>query len=156
MDIPLKQYWEVLARHIKPQKLRFLLLVALGVAASGSLVSKALGSRVGEGKRTVATGVSVGVILLLLVAPNLRAARADPQRKLDWRGVAQFFDAVALEGEPVLVPNLWPQICLDYYLQDLGRSVEFVNLWESSTLGEGAVAERSRGWLLTAGFQKKK
>ena len=141
--------------YTSPSLPAFLLLVALGVAASGSLVSKALGSRVGEGKRTVATGVSVGVILLLLVAPNLRAARADPQRKLDWRGVAQFFDAVALEGEPVLVPNLWPQICLDYYLQDLGRSVEFVNLWESSTLGEGAVAERSRGWLLTAGFQKK-
>ena len=29
MDLPLKQYWELLARHIKPQKLRFLLLTAL-------------------------------------------------------------------------------------------------------------------------------
>jgi 4-amino-4-deoxy-L-arabinose transferase-like glycosyltransferase len=133
----------------------FLLLVALGITASGELVGKALGSRIGEGKRKVATWVSVGVILLLFVAPNLRAARADPQRKLDWRGVAQFFDAVALEGESVLVPNLWPQICLDYYLQGLGRSVEFVNLWESSSRAEGAVAERSSGWLLTAGFQKK-
>jgi 4-amino-4-deoxy-L-arabinose transferase-like glycosyltransferase len=132
----------------------FLLLVALGVTAAGHLVGRALGNQMGETKRKVVTWVSVGVILLLFVAPNLTAARVDPHRKLDWRGVAQFFDAVALEGEPVLVPNLWPQICLDYYLQDLGRDVEFVNLWESSTLAERALAERPKGWMLTAGFQK--
>jgi len=132
----------------------FLLLVAVGVTAAGSLVGRALGKRMGEAKRTVVTWVSVGVMLLLFVAPNLTAARVDPHRKLDWRGVAQFFDAVALEGEPILVPNAWPQICLGHYLQDLGRDVEFVNLWESSTRAEREVAARPRGWMLTAGFQK--
>jgi hypothetical protein len=98
--------------------------------------------------------VTAGVLLALFVVPNIGAARADPYRKLDWRGVARFFDAVALEDEPVLATNLWPQVCLGHYLQDLGRSVEIVNVWESSTRAERAIAERPRGWLLTAGFQK--
>ena len=140
--------------YTSPALPAFLLLVALGVTACGKLVSKVLGKSLSMAKRTAVTWVSAGVILLVFVAPNLAAARADPHRKLDWRGVARFFDAVALEGEPVLTPNLWPQICMSYYLQDLGRSVEFVNLWESSELGEQVVAEWPRGWLLTAGYQK--
>jgi len=132
----------------------FLLLAAVGIAASGELASKALGGKIGASKRTAMVWVTAGVLLALFVVPNIGAARADPYRKLDWRGVARFFDAVALEDEPVLATNLWPQVCLGHYLQDLGRSVEIVNVWESSTRAESAIAERPRGWLLTAGFQK--
>ena len=132
----------------------FLLLVAVGIVAPGQLVSQALAGKLGEPKRRALTWMLAGAILLIVAAPNLAAAREHPYFKLDWRSVAKFFDSVALEDEPVLVANAWPQICLDYYLQDLGRHVEFVNLWESSAVGERAVAERKRGFLLTAGFQK--
>ena len=132
----------------------FLLLVALGIAAIAEMAGRMIGHSRPQAIQRLVTWVTAAGLLLLFVAPNLTAARVDPHRKLDWRGVAQFFDAVALEGEPVLVPNLWPQICLGYYLQDLGRDVEFVNLWESSALGEREVAERPRGWMLTAGFRQ--
>lgn len=132
----------------------FLLLVALGITASGEFATRALGHETGEKKRAAVRWLWVGIILLVVVAPNLTAARVDPYRRLDWRWVAQFFDSVALEGEPILVANTWPQVCLDYYLKDLGREVEFVNLKEWPPLGERVVAERPRGWMLTAGFQK--
>ena len=35
MNIPLKQYWDLLARHIKPQKGRFLLLTVLLLSSIG-------------------------------------------------------------------------------------------------------------------------
>ena len=92
--------------------------------------------------------------ILLLAAPNVGAARTAPYDKLDWRGIAEYFDAVALEGEPVVVPNEWPKICLDYYLRPLGREVEFVKIWEQADLGDKVVAQRERGWLLTAGYRK--
>jgi hypothetical protein len=133
----------------------FLLLVALGIAAIADTAGRMIGHSRQQGIQRLVTWVTATGLLLLFVAPNLTAARVDPYRKLDWRGVAQFFDAVALEGEPVLVPNLWPQICLGYYLQDLGRDVEFVNLRESPTLAERVLTEWSKGWMLTAGFQKK-
>jgi hypothetical protein len=132
----------------------FLLLVALGVAGIAELASRIVGDGRHQSAGNVVKWVTAVAVLLVLAGPNVSAARTDPHRKADWRGVAEFFDAVALEDEPILVANIWPQICLNHYLQDRGRSVEFVNLWESSKVAERAVAERSRGWLLTAGFQK--
>ncbi len=96
----------------------------------------------------------VVILLLAAVAPNIKAARRDPWRKLDWRGVAAFFDAMAIEGEPVIVPNAWPEICLRHYLRRRHREVEFISAWERVDLAAAAVADRSQGWLLTAGYQK--
>jgi uncharacterized membrane protein len=141
--------------YTSPALPAFLLLVALGIAAIAEMAGRMVGRSQRETPRRMVSWVTAAVLMLLFVAPNLTAARVDPHRKLDWRGVARFFEGVALEGEPVLVANLWPQICLDYYLQDSGRNVEFVNLWESETLAEREVAARPRGWLLTAGFQKR-
>jgi 4-amino-4-deoxy-L-arabinose transferase-like glycosyltransferase len=132
----------------------FLLLVALGVAGIAELASRIVGDGRHQTAGNMLKWVTASALLLVLAGPNLSAARTDPHRKADWRSVAEFFDALALEDEPILVANIWPQICLNHYLQDRGRSVEFVNLWESSKVAEQAVAERSRGWLLTAGFQK--
>lgn len=138
----------------------FLLLVAFGIAASADLLAKGisrLDSRQASSvtRRTVISWGLVGVLLLVFVAPNLTAAQTDPYRKLDWRGVAQFFDEVAIDGEPVIVPNAWPLVCLDYYLRERGRTVEFISAWESKKIGKSIVAERQQGWLLTAGFRKK-
>ncbi len=132
----------------------FLLLVALGIAASAEFLSKTVATRLPKAKQNGVKGVATAVMLLLFVAPNLSAARTDPYRKLDWRGVAHFFDALALEDEPVVIPNGWPEICLGYYLEELGRPVEFVSAWETVALAESLVAERQRGWLLTAGFRR--
>ena len=141
-------------RYTTPALPAFLLLVALGIAAIAEMAGRILSRSKQPTTQQLVTWVTAAVLVLVFVAPNLSAARVDPYRKLDWRGVAQFFDAVALEGEPVLIPNSWPQICLGYYLQDLDRSVEFVNLRESSALGDREVAERSKGWMLTAGFRQ--
>lgn len=134
----------------------FLLLVAVGISTAARWVGNALASRRWPApiRATAGTRVAAGLILLLLVAPNLRAAMKDPYRKLDWREVARFFDSVALEGEPVVVPNGWPQICLDHYLRELGATVEFVTVWESVELAEAAVDKYPHGWLLTAGFRR--
>ena len=132
----------------------FLLLTAMGIAAVAELVGRQADRSSREGLRKIVIWVTAAVLLLLFVSPNIAAARVDPYRKLDWRGVAQFFDAVALEGEPIIIPNSWPQICLGYYLRDLGRPVQFLNLFESVATGRSVVAETPRGWLLTAGFRR--
>lgn len=134
----------------------FLLLVALGITAFGVLAEKVVVGRLQESKCAGLKWATVGILLLLFVAPNATAARQHPNLKADWRGVARFFDTVALEGEPVLVTNGWPKVCLEHYLQELGRTAEFINLRETADLGEKEVAKRSKGWLLTAGFQKRK
>ncbi|MEM7587326.1 MAG: glycosyltransferase family 39 protein, partial [Acidobacteriota bacterium] len=139
-------------RYTSAGLLPFLLLTAMGLVALAERIGQRLAKR--ASRRQVAAWVTSLAVALLLVAPNLEAARQDPFRKLDWRGVAQFFDAIALDDEPVLIPNGWPQLCLDHYLQELDRSVEFVTIWESAELGEQAVTERQRGWLLTAGFRR--
>ena len=137
-------------RYTSPALPAFLLLAALGIKALAELAAR----RVPQSGRTWVRWVAAGVLLSAFGLPNVQAARADPQRKLDWRGVARFFDQLALEGEPVVVPNAWPEICLDHYLRQLGREVEFHSVWESAARGEAAVAERPMGWLLTAGFRR--
>lgn len=137
----------------------FLLLVAVGIfgcarwAVAG--VEFLRRERWAEGPRNIATWSAVGGLLLTAVAPNVEAALKDPQRKADWRGVARFFDAMAIDGEPVVVPNAWPEVCLDYYMKERGRTVQFISAWESADLAQEAVDARPHGWLLTAGFHRK-
>jgi hypothetical protein len=130
------------------------LLVAVGIVVVAKLAGRLLGRRKLEPAREFLTVVAAGALLVLFAAPNVASARLDARTKLDWRGVAQFFDAVALEDEPILIPNTWPQICLGYYLQELGRDATFLNLWESSEKGDAFVETTPRGWMLTAGFRK--
>ena len=132
----------------------FVLLTALGVlslADVGAPYVRRVLPRLSGG--AAAQGIA-GAIVLLLIAPNVTAALADPQRKLDWRGVAEFVDDLVLDGESILVPNEWPKTCLDYYLRNRGRVIEFVSIWETAALGEREVAARDTGWMLTAGFRK--
>ena len=91
--------------------------------------------------------------MILFVAPNVDAARTDPQRKLDWRGVAAFVEEIAVDGEPIVVANAWPKICLGHYLRDSNRTFRFVDLEESVAMGESVVESKKQGWLLTAGFR---
>ncbi len=132
----------------------FLLLVAVGIVVVAKLVGRLLGRKKLEPAREFLTLVAAGTLLGLFAGPNLASARLDAHSKLDWRGVARFFDEVALEDEPILIPNSWPQICLGYYLQELGRDPTFMNLWESSEIGDTTVEKIPRGWLLTAGFRR--
>jgi len=132
----------------------FLLLVAVGIVVLAKLAGKLLGRKKLEPAREVLTVVAAGALLVLIAGPNVASARLDPYRKLDWRGVAHFFDQVALEDEPILIPNRWPRICLGYYLRELGRDATFLNLLESSEKGDSNVEATPRGWLLTAGFRK--
>ena len=132
----------------------FLLLAASGIVflAQGS-TAMVLRGRGPAGRRVVGTVMTV-LLLGALAAPSVVAARVDPQRKLDWRGIAHFFDEIALPGEPILMGNDWPLICLGYYLRDLDREVRWVNLWESAETGATVVQQTPGGWLLTAGFRK--
>ena len=133
----------------------FLLLLTLGIIAIAETFARnRFALKLEPRYRNLLSLLIVSGLVLFFVAPNLGPARADPYRKLDWRAVAEFFDEVALEDEPIVVPNDWPKICLDHYLEQLGRSVEFVSAWESADLGQSIVDERERGWLLTAGFRR--
>ena len=132
-----------------------LVLTGVGFVVLGQLAGR-LAARV-TSRDHAATVISwlVSVVLLLVIAaPNLRAAREDPHEKLDWRGIARFFDEIALDDEPVLIANDWPQVSLGHYLDEMNRPTEFVKLWESAERGKRAVAERERGWLLTAGYKR--
>lgn len=132
----------------------FLLLVAVGIVVVAKWVGRLLGRKRLEPASEFLTVVAAGALLVLFAGPNVASARLDAHTKLDWRGVARFFDEVALEDEPILIPNSWPQICLGYYLQELGRDATFLNLRESSEKGDEFVERTPRGWMLTAGFRK--
>ena len=133
----------------------FLLLTALGLVGlslfAGSLVHRVIKAA----PETPITVVTLVALLAALVAPNLSAARNDPQRKPNWRGVANFVRTTATEGEPIIIPNMWPQICLEYYLERQGTTANFVNAWESPERGQAAVDEYPTGWMITAGFRKR-
>lgn len=132
----------------------FLLLVATGIVVVANLVGRLLVRKRLEPAREFVTVAAAVALLSIFAGPNLASAGLDARTKLDWRGVAQFFDEVALEDEPILIPNPWPQICLGYYLQEMGRDATFLNLWESSEKGDAFVETTPRGWMLTAGFRK--
>lgn len=132
----------------------FVLLMAAGIVFPATWLTSRPPGTGWQAKRPLATGLVTALLLAVLAAPNVIAARADAQRKLDWRGVAHFFDEIALDNEPILMGNTWPEICLGYYLRDLDRRARFINLWESSARGEEVVERTPRGWLLTAGFRK--
>lgn len=132
----------------------FVLLVAWGMIAIARLAASLSGRYLRIRHPSVVEWAVAVVVLILLAGPNVLASRADPYRKLDWRGVAAFFDRIALDNEPILMGNTWPEICLGFYLRQLGRDAEFVNLWESATTGQAIVDETPQGWLLTAGFRK--
>lgn len=132
----------------------FLLLATAGIVAIARGLPRLLPAKPSVGIQTVARWLGAGVLVALFVAPNLGAARRDPYRKADWRGVAETIDTLALPGEAVLAANAWPEVCLGHYLRQRGRDLEIVNLWERVDLAETAVAERASGWLLTAGFRR--
>jgi hypothetical protein len=132
----------------------FLLLVALGVVAVAHRLARVLAARTPGSQARAATWSLICALLLAVAAPNVVAARNDPYSKLDWRAVAEFFDQVAISGEPILIANDWPKISLGHYLQQRGLEVEFVSLWESAERGAAEVEARGRGWLLTAGYRK--
>jgi mannosyltransferase len=141
-------------RYTSPALPAFLLLVAVGIVATSELVVRLVGRKMSPEGRNVVTAAGCAVLVLLVVAPNVDAAQADPYRKLDWRGVAGFVKDIAIDGEPIVVPNLWPKICLGYYLRDSQRDLPFKVLKESVERGEWVVGRTPRGWLLTAGFRE--
>ena len=132
----------------------FLLLAALGVAACAELSSRVVTRKLSAGVRQWVTWAAAGVMILLFVAPNVSAARTDPHRKLDWRGVAALIQEIVIDGEPVVVANAWPQTCLGYYLRDSERDFQFINLQELVSTGQEVVDGTDQGWLLTAGSRK--
>ncbi len=132
----------------------FLLLVSVGVVtlgAVGASVARRVASRAPERVLQVAAWA---VALGLAVFPNVGPALAEPHHKLDWRGIAEVIDEIVLPGEPILVSTDWPIVCLGHYLDQRGRDIEFVKIWERSDLGQEAVDQRERGWMLSAGFRQ--
>lgn len=132
----------------------FLLLVGMGLTSLAGLPGLILGSRLKGTGRQILHWTAAGVLILIFVAPNLGAAHTDPRRKLDWRGVADFFNEIAVDGETIVVANAWPEISLGYHLRYTGRSYEFVDVDESVAAAQAVVEEAPWGWLLTAGFRK--
>lgn len=127
----------------------FVLLTALGAVRLGQSVSRWLRS---SPTRAAPVGTALALLLCLgLALPNLPAARSQPWLKPDWRGLAELVREIALPGEPIIVPNFWPQITLGHYL---GDETPFVLAWESAERGQGIVDEHETGWLLSAGFRK--
>jgi hypothetical protein len=132
----------------------FLLLVALGMGSLSQLLGRWIGDRTtGRVHQPVAWFIAAA-LLLVLAAPNWAAARTDSYRKLDWQGVAAFFEEIAIEGEPIVVPNSWAEICLGYYLRDSERDFPFLRIEESVSWGQKILDSTPRGWLLTAGFRR--
>ena len=132
----------------------FLLLVGVGIVALGELAGRLISGRNGTRRRQMITGIAAGALVLAVAAPNLQAARSDPYKKLDWRGIAQFFERIAIDGESIVIGNRWPQICLGHYLEGSSFDHPFIDVQESVADAEAVVASRPHGWLLTAGFRE--
>ncbi len=131
----------------------FLLLGALGAYGLAELSARLTAGRLSERAQRLTAALVTVALLLVFVSPNITAARADPHRKLDWRGVATFMEEIAIDGEPIVIANKWPETCLGYYLQGSDRDLEFIDLEESVARGQRMVDRYPRGWLMTAGFR---
>ena len=135
----------------------FLLLATLGIvglAVLGERLARRFTANLPALASRALQPALVVAALVVVVLPNIGPALADPHDKLDWRDIAGYVDRMVLPGEPLVVSTDWPIICLGHYLEQRGREVEFVKIWERSDLGQEVVAERQRGWLLSAGVRK--
>lgn len=131
----------------------FVLLAAAGaVAVSQALPRLVLRQRSIRWQAPL-SWVGAAAVVWLVAAPNVAAARFEPYQKLDWREIASFFEENALNGETILVPNNWSELCLGYYLRNSSMRLTFVDIRESVPRAEQVLATLDRVWLLTAGYR---
>jgi hypothetical protein len=88
------------------------------------------------------------LVLTALARETLPAARTEPFRKLDWRGIAASLRENARPGDAVLAAEPWSEVSLRYYLGNTMR----VTAVPSVALADVLVQRKQGTWLVSAGY----
>ncbi len=96
----------------------------------------------------------LAALLVLLLAPAWRAARAEPQEKPDWRGVAELIGRLASPDEPVIARGRWATTCIRHYLRRLDLPIEVLSCNYDPALAKKWTDLHPRAWVLSAGYRQ--
>ncbi|MDX1383204.1 MAG: hypothetical protein R3190_06130, partial [Thermoanaerobaculia bacterium] len=100
-----------------------LVLEATGLAAVAAAIRRAGRRLTASVWPRLAAYAAITGIALLLVRPNVEAARAQPYMKDDWKGMRAVLDRFALPGEQVVAGDHFAAHNLRYYLRGTGLQV---------------------------------
>jgi len=124
-------------RYLSPALPLYLLLAANGIAVAGELL----------GRRSDAAVSAIACIVAIVIASQaLPAARNEPLRKLDWRGVAKTIYEHAHYSDWIIASSDWSARSLGFYLRALPPKVRLV------TGGSPDIVDKWPGvWIVSAG-----
>lgn len=131
----------------------FLVLAGFGLVDLCRRLWKLIGRARSDRMSWVADALTAAV-LILLVAPAWRTARAEPLAKPDWRGVAELIGRLASPDEPVIARDEWAGTCIRHYLSRSRRPVEVVTVNFDVDRAKRWTMRRPRGWVLAAGYRE--
>lgn len=149
--LALRDHWFSL-RYVIHGLAPFLILVATGIVATATAVT----SRVFRGVPRLYTAIS-GVLTIALLAPLVvlpfGAARREPLERADWRRIASVLATHAHANDLVVASSAWSEVCLSFYLRELGRFLDVRNIEESLRFARDLVERRERAWIVTSGAE---
>jgi len=120
-------------RYVTPSLIGYVLLAGAGIAAVGRIPAIAL---------VLAAGFAI---------ETWPAARTEPFRKLDWRGIAQTIDRYAGPDDLVIAAEPWSEVSLRHYL-DPRLELAYIFAPEVANVQRQL---RPATWLVTAGFNSQ-
>jgi len=136
----------------------FLALVALGIIDLWQRGERGIQTwtrrKATESRLRWVTDPLLALVLVLLLAPSWRTARAEPLEKPDWRGVAKLIGSLALPDEPVIARGPWAATCIRHYLGSLSLPLEVFSVNYDPGRAAELTERYPRAWVLSAGYRE--
>ncbi len=136
----------------------FLILVSVGLVnvwdGAWQQIRRRLGRRAASGPVSLIPDALLVAVLVVLLAPVWRTARAEPFEKPDWRGVAELIGSLAAPGEPVIARGPWSEICIRFYLRQLHLPLEVFAVNYDPARAAQLTLRYPRAWVLSAGYRE--
>lgn len=123
-------------RYVIASLVGYVLLAAIGIAFVAQLARK------------FAPLLSIAIVCAI-AAQGWSAARTEPFRKLDWRGIAASMRPYLRPGDVILAAEPWSEVSLRYYLGEV-PNVKLVHM-AGIGIAEIMLHESRAAWLVTAG-----
>lgn len=128
------------ARYVAAAVPAYLLLAAIGIVTTARFLTR---------RRELAAFVISAVIAASIAREAWPAAIAEPQRRLDWRVVANTIRVHSRPNDLVIAMNSWSYISLEFYLRTSGLRITNVIEWTGAAAK--LIAQNESAWIVRAG-----